>query len=89
MISVRREMDAVAKGTLDKDDNPLKNALHTLLELAADEWSHAYTRQQAGSPVAELKANKFFAAVARVDNVYGDRNLVCSCPPMEDWAEAS
>ncbi|MEM7053311.1 MAG: aminomethyl-transferring glycine dehydrogenase [Pseudomonadota bacterium] len=89
MISIRTEIDAVANGALDKDDNPLKNAPHTLLELAADDWTHAYSRQQAGWPVPELRSNKFFASVARVDNVYGDRNLVCSCPPMEDWAEAS
>ena len=89
MISIRKEVDAVASGVLDKDDNPLKNAPHTLLELAADDWNHAYTRQQAGWPISELRVNKFFASVARVDNVYGDRNLVCSCPPMEDWAEAS
>ena len=88
MISIRKEIDAVASGELDQDDNPLKNAPHTLLELADDNWNHSYSRQQAGWPVTELRANKFFASVARVDNVYGDRNLVCSCPPMEDWAEA-
>ena len=89
MISIRKEIDAVASGALDQEDNPLKNAPHTLLELAADEWNHSYTRQQAGWPVHELRQNKFFASVARVDNVYGDRNLVCSCPPLDVWAEAS
>ena len=89
MISIRKEIDAVASGALDKDDNPLKNAPHTLQELTADDWSHAYSRQQAGWPMPELRQGKFFASVARVDNVFGDRNLVCSCPPMEDWQEAS
>ena len=64
-------------------------APHTIAELTGDDWHHGYTRQQAGWPVASLKLGKFFASVARVDNVYGDRNLVCSCPPMEDWLEAS
>ena len=73
----------------DADDNPLKMAPHTIAELGADEWTHAYSREQAGWPVASLRLGKFFASVGRVDNVYGDRNLVCSCPPMEVWAEAS
>jgi len=88
MIEIRREIDNVASGQFEPEDNPLKMAPHTISELTADEWNHAYTRQQAGWPVASLKFGKFFASVARVDNVYGDRNLVCSCPPMEDWLEA-
>ncbi|HKL50970.1 MAG TPA: aminomethyl-transferring glycine dehydrogenase [Wenzhouxiangellaceae bacterium] len=89
MVEIRREIDRVASGEFDAEDNPLKMAPHTVAELSADEWNHAYSRQQAGWPVASLKLGKFFASVARVDNVYGDRNLVCSCPPMEDWLEAS
>ncbi len=89
MIAIRREIERVASGEWDAEDNPLKNAPHTALELAADDWPHAYTRAEAGWPVKELKLHKFFAPVARVDNVYGDRNLVCSCPPLEDWLEAS
>ncbi|MDT8409054.1 MAG: aminomethyl-transferring glycine dehydrogenase [Wenzhouxiangellaceae bacterium] len=88
MIEIRREIDCVASGELDPVDNPLKMAPHTIAELSGDEWGHPYSRQQAGWPVASLKLGKFFASVARVDNVYGDRNLVCSCPPMEDWLEA-
>ncbi|MDX1626594.1 MAG: aminomethyl-transferring glycine dehydrogenase [Wenzhouxiangellaceae bacterium] len=87
MITIRREIDRVASGDLDADDNPLKNAPHTIGELTADEWPHAYSRSEAGWPVDSLKLGKFFASVARVDNVYGDRNLVCSCPPMEEWLE--
>ena len=89
MIAIRGEIDRVASGDFDADDNPLKMAPHTIAELGADEWTHAYSREQAGWPVASLRLGKFFASVGRVDNVYGDRNLVCSCPPMEVWAEAS
>ncbi|QOC21166.1 aminomethyl-transferring glycine dehydrogenase [Wenzhouxiangella sp. AB-CW3] len=89
MIAIRGEIERVASGEWDAENNPLKNAPHTALELAAEDWPHAYTRTQAGWPVAGLKLDKFFAPVGRVDNVYGDRNLVCSCPPLEDWLEAS
>lgn len=89
MIAIRREIDAVGSGTWPKDENPLVNAPHTLHELSADEWSHPYTRSQAGWPVESLRANKFFASVGRVDNVHGDRHLVCTCPPMEVYLKAS
>jgi len=89
MIGIRREIDKVASGEWDSEDNPLKNAPHTVRELASDDWQHAYTREQAGWPVPSLYQGKFFASVARIDNVYGDRNLVCTCPPMEVWQEAS
>ena len=88
MIAIRREIEQVASGEWDAQDNPLKNAPHTIQELAADNWPHAYTRAEGGWPVKELRLGKFFAPVGRVDNVYGDRNLVCSCPPLEDWLEA-
>jgi glycine dehydrogenase len=87
MISIRREIEQVATGTWDRLDNPLKNAPHTIEELGSDSWDHAYTRAEAGWPVRELRLGKFFAPVGRVDNVYGDRNLVCSCPPLSDWLE--
>ncbi len=89
MIAIRREIARVGAGEWPQDDNPLKNAPHTVEELGSDDWSHAYRRSDAGWPVKELRLGKFFAPVARVDNVYGDRNLVCSCPPMEVWQEAS
>ncbi len=85
MISIRQEIERVASGEWDREDNPLKNAPHTVEELSADEWPHAYSRQEAGWPLKALRIGKYFAPVGRVDNVYGDRNLVCSCPPMEDW----
>ncbi len=89
MIAIRQEIDAVGAQKWPKDDNPLVNAPHTLHELSADEWSHPYTRTQAGWPVASLRANKFFASVGRVDNVHGDRHLVCTCPPLEAYLKAS
>jgi glycine dehydrogenase len=85
MIAIREEIDRVASGEWDREDNPLKNAPHTMVELGSDEWSHGYSRQAGGWPVPELKLAKYFAPVGRVDNVYGDRNLVCSCPPMSEW----
>jgi len=88
MIAIRGEIERVASGEWDAEDNPLRNAPHTVEELGSDEWSHAYSRQEAGWPVKELRLGKYFAPVGRVDNVFGDRNLVCSCPPMEDWLEA-
>src|SRR6056297_1969722 len=88
MIAIRREIEQVATGHWDGQDNPLKNAPHTVAELSSDDWSHAYSRSAAGWPVKELRQGKFFAPVARIDNVYGDRNLVCSCPPLSDWLEA-
>ncbi len=88
MIRIREEIDAVADGTWPADDNPLVNAPHTATELAG-EWPHAYTREQAVFPVAGLKAVKYWPPVARVDNAHGDRNLLCSCPPMSVYADAS
>ena len=67
-------------------DNVLKNAPHTAAEVCADEWKHKYTRQQAAYPVPYLKGRKFWPSVGRIDNPYGDRNLMCSCPPVEAFA---
>ncbi len=89
MIAIRREIEQVATGHWDKKDNPLTNAPHTVAEISADDWAHAYSRAEAAWPVKELRQGKFFAPVGRIDNVYGDRNLVCSCPPLSDWLEAS
>ncbi|MEO8101500.1 MAG: aminomethyl-transferring glycine dehydrogenase [Betaproteobacteria bacterium] len=89
MIAIREEIRLVESGKADADDNALKNAPHTAAMLMVDNWAHAYTRESAGFPVASLKARKYWAPVARVDNVYGDRNLVCACPPMADYAVAA
>ncbi len=86
MICIRDEIRAVENGALDKDDNPLKNAPHTAAELVG-EWSHAYSREQAVYPLASLVESKYWPPVGRVDNVFGDRNLVCACPSIEAYQE--
>ncbi|WP_274424340.1 aminomethyl-transferring glycine dehydrogenase [Chelativorans sp. YIM 93263] len=87
MISIAEETARVEKGEWPKDDNPLVNAPHTAMELMAEEWSHPYSRAEAAFPSGSMEAaSKFWPPVSRVDNVTGDRNLVCSCPPMEALA---
>jgi len=88
MISIRNEIKEIEKGLADKKDNVLKNAPHTMLEVASDEWKHSYSRSKAAFPLGYLRDNKFWPVVGRVDNAYGDRNLVCSCPPIEQYEEA-
>ncbi|UVL57343.1 aminomethyl-transferring glycine dehydrogenase [Pseudomonas sp. B21-035] len=86
MIRIREEIRAVESGSLDKDDNPLKNAPHTAAEIAG-EWSHPYSREQAVYPLASLVEGKYWPPVGRVDNVFGDRNLVCACPSIESYQD--
>ena len=87
MIRIREEIRAVENGTLDKEDNPLKNAPHTAAEMVG-EWTHPYSREQAVYPVESLIDGKYWPPVGRVDNVFGDRNLVCACPSIESYQEA-
>ncbi|WP_454457668.1 aminomethyl-transferring glycine dehydrogenase [Thauera phenylacetica] len=87
MIAIRAEIAKVASGEFDARDNPLVNAPHTA-EAIAGEWPHPYSRELAAYPVASLRGNKYWSPVGRVDNVYGDRNLVCACPPMSDYEQA-
>ena len=87
MIAIRAEIAKVASGEFDARDNPLVNAPHTA-EAIAGEWTHPYSRELAAYPVASLRGNKYWSPVGRVDNVYGDRNLVCACPPMSDYEQA-
>jgi glycine dehydrogenase len=89
MIAIREEISDIATGALDRADNPLKNAPHTALEVTTDAWAHAYTREQAVFPLPWVAASKYWPPVKRVDNVYGDRNLVCTCAPLEAYAEAA
>ncbi len=88
MISIHAEMKAIADEKQDGKDNLLKNAPHTAREIASDKWDHAYSREQAAFPTAGTRDHKFWPAVARIDNVYGDRNLFCSCPPVEEFENA-
>ncbi|WP_288873018.1 aminomethyl-transferring glycine dehydrogenase [uncultured Microbacterium sp.] len=86
MIMIKAEADAVAAGRWPADDNPLVRAPHTAVSLIAGEWSHAYTREEAAYPVRSLIAGKYWPPVRRIDQAYGDRNLVCACPPVEAFA---
>jgi len=83
MIQIREEIEAVASGRADRKDNVLKNAPHTAGAVTASEWPHPYSREQAAFPLPFVRANKFWPSVGRIDNPYGDRNLFCSCPPVE------
>jgi glycine dehydrogenase len=88
LIAIREEIQAVVDGRADARDNVLKNAPHTADEVTSDEWTHPYTREQAAYPLPFVRASKRWPAVARIDNPYGDRNLICSCPPIEAYQEA-
>ncbi|MCG3783133.1 aminomethyl-transferring glycine dehydrogenase [Delftia acidovorans] len=85
MIAIREEIRAIEQGSLPQDDNPLKNAPHTAETLLASEWAHSYSREAAAYPVAALRQSKYWCPVGRVDNVYGDRNLYCSCIPVDAY----
>jgi glycine dehydrogenase len=89
MIAIRGEIAAIAAGRLDRADNPLKNAPHTAAEVMSSEWRHGYSREQAAFPAAFVREAKYWPPVKRVDNVYGDRNLVCTCAPLEAYAQAA
>jgi glycine dehydrogenase len=85
LIAIRAEIQDVLEGKVDPRDNVLKNAPHTAEEVTADAWSHPYARELAAYPLPYVRANKFWPPVARIDNPYGDRNLICSCPPIEAY----
>jgi glycine dehydrogenase len=86
MIAIRAEIAAIESGAMDRANNPLKNAPHTAAAVTATEWDRPYTREQAAFPAPWLRVHKYWPPVARVDNAYGDRNLVCACPPIEAYA---
>jgi glycine dehydrogenase len=86
LINIHEEITAIESGKADKQDNPLKNAPHTLSLICDDEWKHAYTRKEAAFPLAYVAKNKFWPSVGRINNTYGDRNLICVCEPTEAYA---
>ena len=88
LIEIRKEIEAVVTGAVDPKDNVLKNAPHTAAELTADVWTHSYSREQAAYPLPFVRVNKVWPSVGRIDNPYGDRNLMCACPPTESYVEA-
>ena len=85
MISIKREIEDVVSGKFDSNDNPLINAPHTAQAVMSDSWEHKYSRQIAAYPAPWLKEHKYWPSVRRVDNAYGDRNLVCTCPPIDEY----
>jgi len=85
MVSIKKEIDDVVNGKFDSEDNPLKNAPHTALSIMNDNWNHKYSREIAAYPAAWLKDYKYWPSVGRVDNAFGDRNLICTCPPIGDY----
>jgi glycine dehydrogenase len=87
LIAIREEIRQIEEGKTDKKDNPLKNAPHTQFAVTADEWKHSYSRQLAAYPLPYVSANKFWPSVARVNNTHGDRNLICTCEPVESYME--
>jgi glycine dehydrogenase len=88
MIAIREEIREVESGVADRADNVLKNAPHTLARVTVEEWGHAYSRGKAAFPAAWSRDNKFWPAVARVESAYGDRHLICSCPPTDAYADS-
>ncbi len=87
LISIKNEIEEISSGAMSKEDNLLKNSPHTVNEVIADEWKHAYSRERAAFPIPQTKQNKFWPSVGRVNNAYGDRNLVCSCLPVSEYEE--
>lgn len=87
MISIRAEVQEIIDGKIDKVNNPLKNAPHSYKVMVANDWNYPYTREKAAFPVDYVRNNKFWPSVSRVDNAYGDRNLMCSCLPLEEYGE--
>jgi glycine dehydrogenase len=86
LIAIRQEIREIEEGKLDKADNPLKNAPHTAEAVTADDWKHGYSRERAAFPAPWTKDHKFWPSVARVNDVHGDRNLVCACLPVAAYA---
>ncbi len=89
MIAIYQEIQEISKGNMDRTDNPLKNAPHTQSLVTADEWNHTYGREKAAFPLPYTRTNKFWPSIARVNNTYGDRNLICTCEPVSSYEEAA
>jgi glycine dehydrogenase len=89
MISIRGEIKRIEDEEWTLADNPLSGAPHTLEEVVANDWSHAYSREEAAFPVDSLRGGKYWPPVGRIDQVHGDRNLICACPPLEAYKNAA
>jgi glycine dehydrogenase len=88
MISIREEARDIERGVLSREDNPLMHAPHTQEVVISDSWTRGYSRERAAFPLPWVRERKFWPAVGRVESAFGDRNLVCSCPPIEEYAQA-
>jgi glycine dehydrogenase len=88
MISIREEARDIERGVLSREDNPLTHAPHTQEVVISDSWTRGYSRERAAFPLPWVRERKFWPAVGRVESAFGDRNLVCSCPPIEEYAQA-
>jgi glycine dehydrogenase len=87
MLSIREEIRAIEEGEVDREDNVVKMSPHTAEEATSTAWDHPYSREEACYPSSDMRSRKFWSPVARVDNAFGDRNLVCSCPPLSAFEE--
>jgi len=88
MLSIRQEARDIEEGRMDKSNNPLRNAPHTIEDLVGD-WDRPYSRDQACYPPGSFRADKYWSPVNRIDNLFGDRNIFCTCPPLQSYAEAA
>jgi glycine dehydrogenase len=88
LIAIRHEIAEIEEGTASRENNVLKNAPHTLDVVTADDWKYPYSREKAAYPAPWLRERKFWAPVGRINSVYGDRHLVCSCPPIEEYEQS-
>jgi glycine dehydrogenase len=87
MIAIRQEIREIEEGKAHREDNLLKNSPHTAAAIASDEWGHPYSREKAAFPTPSTRQFKFWPVVGRIDNPYGDRNLVCACPPVSEYGQ--
>ena len=87
MLSIRAEIDDIGSGRIAVEDSPMRNAPHTMDDIISDKWDRKYSREVGAYPAPWVRANKFWPTCGRVDNVYGDRNLVCTCPPLSAYEE--
>ena len=89
LIAIREEIHHIESGHWPREDNPLKNAPHTAQEITKSDWNHAYSRREAAFPSPHVREHKFWPAVARIDNAAGDRNLICTCSSIQEYARAA
>ena len=87
MVAIKAEVDDIAGGRVSLEDSPLRNAPHTADDVVNDDWAHSYGREQAAYPVPGLRADKYWPPVGRIDGAYGDRHVVCACPPMDVYTD--